>query len=295
MAQATAKAKKQKNSRSSASTAHSSAATLASPQAPQIVREPQSKSVPENKRVVLRIRATGNPAPHYQWLHNGVVMEGENSPALVITHLQQYHEGVYTCDVRNSEGAAYSQKAFVKISTATEITPSLNIEEYPSMANEEATLVFLLEGIPAEAFPFISVRWYCDGQLFHRGREDFLELSKKAMVKGRYHAVIATCEGRKKTNTVDTTPIVARIEEMEAPPELTTAPALPVESFISPTSASPNASERKKIFLETFLHAWKSNAADHQSNAREKKTRFLKKALEHFESKNEKKSRSNAA
>jgi len=256
---------------------------------PTITKEPISKALTANKKLVLRVRAKGSEPLNYQWLHNGVVIPEATSANLIIPYLTEENAGVYSCDIKNASGFAYSAKAFVKIVKEKLPQPTLTIEELcADLQNSRDTLVLSITDFPEDFFPYFSVHWYHNGKLLQKTREEFLEIStaKDEDLSGCYHAVIATNQGRIKTN-----PTPWNLEQVES----TDLPmALPIESIASTNDTSPGSNEKKKVFLERFLAAWQEcHGTQKVSPRKTKKKIFLEKALSHFSQ--QKKTRTNVA
>jgi sugar lactone lactonase YvrE len=84
--------------------------------APAITTQPQGATVAAGGSVQLTVAATGVPAPTYQWLRNGVAIDGANAAVYAITNLSAASAGSYTVTVANTLGSATSSVAVVSVS-----------------------------------------------------------------------------------------------------------------------------------------------------------------------------------
>lgn len=72
--------------------------------APAIVRAPVGGEARRDERVVLAVEVLGNPEPAYQWLRDGVVLEGETGPELVIEAMRPFDAADYSVQAANALG-----------------------------------------------------------------------------------------------------------------------------------------------------------------------------------------------
>ena len=63
----------------------------------------------------LTCNAVGFPQPTYQWLRDGVVIESEVQPFLVISGIGPEERGFYQCTVSNIVGSVRSMKALITV------------------------------------------------------------------------------------------------------------------------------------------------------------------------------------
>ncbi len=84
-------------------------------QGPSIVAQPVSISVAEGGSVTFSIEATGPGNLRYQWLKNGVPIEGEETPFLTIEDVQLADDGAYTVTVSNLNDSIVSEQATLSV------------------------------------------------------------------------------------------------------------------------------------------------------------------------------------
>lgn len=75
---------------------------------PTILAQPEPQTVIEGSEVVLKIEASGVPAPSFQWQFNGEDIPGETSTTLTLDEAQAANGGNYRVVVSNSLGSVTS-------------------------------------------------------------------------------------------------------------------------------------------------------------------------------------------
>ena len=82
--------------------------------------QPKDTGVPRGSKLELVCKAQGHPAPHYQWRRNGLDLEGEVHPELIISNYamssdsQPNLEAVFNCRVENDAGYLFTDRVTVK-------------------------------------------------------------------------------------------------------------------------------------------------------------------------------------
>jgi uncharacterized protein YdaL len=83
--------------------------------APTIVQEPQSASALIGTNFVFRVEAVGSEPVHYQWRHNGSVINGATNVSFGIPVVRPVDAGVYSVDVSNDFGTTASTEATLSV------------------------------------------------------------------------------------------------------------------------------------------------------------------------------------
>jgi len=78
-----------------------------------VTGQPTNQTVMPGATVTLRVTASGNPPPSFQWRLNGVNIPGAVYSTLTISNAQPQDGGTYTVVVENGKGAITSQPAEV--------------------------------------------------------------------------------------------------------------------------------------------------------------------------------------
>jgi hypothetical protein len=81
------------------------------PPKPVFIDQPASQDVHPGNAAVFRVQTGGSQPIHYQWLFNGVPMEGATNTFLVLNNVQSENAGSYTVVVTNQVASVVSQPA----------------------------------------------------------------------------------------------------------------------------------------------------------------------------------------
>lgn len=82
---------------------------------PQILRQPQDKTVVVGGTAQFDVVATGTPPLQFQWLFQEEPMVGETNAALVLAAVQPTQQGPYVVVVRNSSGSVTSNPVILTV------------------------------------------------------------------------------------------------------------------------------------------------------------------------------------
>jgi sugar lactone lactonase YvrE len=83
---------------------------------PQVIEQPRTQTALQGMTVRLSSVAVGKPPLSYQWLFNGVPIEGSTDAELLLPNVQPTNAGSYAVLATNSLGAVSSQVAMVVVS-----------------------------------------------------------------------------------------------------------------------------------------------------------------------------------
>jgi hypothetical protein len=78
-------------------------------QFPQVTAQPVDQAVPVGSNVVISVQATN--ADGYQWLRNGIPMDGQTNSSITIQNAGTNDVGLYSCNVSQSSGGAVPTRA----------------------------------------------------------------------------------------------------------------------------------------------------------------------------------------
>lgn len=94
--------------------------TVASQQsAPEFTAQPESQTVDPGQSVTFTAAATGEPAPTYQWLKNGVAIQGAAGTSYTIESVTNDDAGSYSLTAANGAGTATSNAAVLTVRTSS--------------------------------------------------------------------------------------------------------------------------------------------------------------------------------
>ena len=107
-----------------------------------IVRQPASQIVDENGSVNLSIEVTGGSEVAYQWLKDGVVVDGANDFRIIFNRATSEDAGEYSVVITSNEGVTFSEVASLVVNAAQPAQP-----EQPAQPAEPAEPVVTLKSI----------------------------------------------------------------------------------------------------------------------------------------------------
>jgi hypothetical protein len=90
--------------------------------APSITTQPVSQTAKQGQTVSLYVKATANPSPSYQWLFNGVVLQGAENSELTFPSVDWTNAGTYTVIVSNPYGSVTSAPVTLTITGNLAVT-----------------------------------------------------------------------------------------------------------------------------------------------------------------------------
>ncbi|PWU11253.1 MAG: hypothetical protein C5B50_23750 [Verrucomicrobia bacterium] len=82
---------------------------------PRIHLQPTNQTVIAGGTAYLSVKATGSPAPDYQWRLNGRALAGATNSVLVLPHVSASQAGTYTVLVHNHAGSLLSSRAALRM------------------------------------------------------------------------------------------------------------------------------------------------------------------------------------
>jgi len=101
------------------------------PPRPELIDQPASQSVRSGSAAIFRVRAAGPQPIHYQWLFNGVPINGATNAFLILNNVQPANAGSYTVLATNQWGSVVSQPAILSVNLAMQ--PNVNANSPPSL------------------------------------------------------------------------------------------------------------------------------------------------------------------
>jgi hypothetical protein len=130
-------------------------------QAPAIVVNPSSASVPRGSNVTFTVAAAGAPTLHYQWLKEQAHIAGATNARLTITNVQASDVADYSVFVQNPYGSATSTSASLHLYTPTSL--AISAIETPWLAGSSHTFistdVILVKATVSPPAPNIPLKW----------------------------------------------------------------------------------------------------------------------------------------
>jgi hypothetical protein len=103
-----------------------SANALDQPEFPKITQQPENQLVPLGSNATFTVVATNGPLA-YQWLRNGVPIDGQTNSSLTIENAQLADVGYYSCNVSKDMEVVPTRSASLMIYTS-DIDPQTGID-----------------------------------------------------------------------------------------------------------------------------------------------------------------------
>jgi M6 family metalloprotease-like protein len=94
--------------------------------APQIVRDPQSRTAPANSTVSFNVNAVGTPVLTYQWHFNTTRLDGATESTFTIQNVTAADQGQYWVRVSNEVGSTNSQPATLTVVQGVSLADALD-------------------------------------------------------------------------------------------------------------------------------------------------------------------------
>jgi hypothetical protein len=195
-------------------TAQSNSAKLTVLVPPQIVVQPISQTVQEFTSVTFTVQASGNPAPSYQWYHNGAQVSGGQAATLSIASVLQANAGSYYCVASNGVGTPAQSST----GTLTVTYAPASIVTHPQNVgvNEGGTATFT---VVAAGSPVLTYQWKKDGAAISGANLSTLTITNASYAnEGNYSCVV----DNPATQPVESNPALLVINP--APPQITKEP-----------------------------------------------------------------------
>jgi hypothetical protein len=167
---------------------------------PTITAQPVDQVVPIGSKVVLSVQA--NNADGYQWLINGVPVDGQNNNSLTIQNAETSDVGFYSCEVFNGTEAVPTRAANVCVYMTVS---SAVVAKSSTVATKSSAVAACLPGggpITVFGTPYLSggSQGSCPG--FYVGYVNFIKTASQgwgwAPISGMVHTV---SDGSGRTDT----------------------------------------------------------------------------------------------
>ncbi len=130
---------------------------------PVIIQQPAPLQVCEGAPATFSISVSGGLSLSYQWLKNGVPVNGAIDPALTISAATPADSGIYSCTVTNPAGETVtSQNAPLTITGPLTVSLSIIASQLTVCENESVTLT----ASPVNGGNSPVFQWYYNGSTF---------------------------------------------------------------------------------------------------------------------------------
>ncbi len=177
--------------------------------APSIDTQPASatKNVGQSVTFSVVVNANVNPAPWYQWKHNGANIPNATSPSYTLGTVALSDSGSYTVTITNGAGTATSQTATLTVNFA----PSITTQPLSQILylGQPTTFTVLVTGQPTPTF-----QWRKNGTAINGATTASYTISSPGVNdSGKYTVSVSNSVG---SVTSDTAAFYARIKSISA-------------------------------------------------------------------------------
>ncbi len=184
---------------------------VAPPVAPGFVRAPASRTAAAGSTITLEVEASGTPPLTYQWLFNGVPINGQTLSQLVLAAVRTGDSGNYSVRVTNAAGTATSPEA-----TLTVLDPPSIVTQPQGQLVAAGSRVELR--VVAAGSPTLLYQWQRAGTPIPGATGSTYTLENIASSQTGNYAVVVT-------NSVGSVTSVAALVEVLEPPAIVSQPA----------------------------------------------------------------------
>ncbi len=163
--------------------------------APSITTQPQNQSVVAGGNVTFSVRATGSPAPTFQWTRNGANIAGAVGADLTLTNVPAASAGTYAVVVTNSAGSVTSNSVTLTVTTPAPGGTAPAIVSHPlavtAAAGGTAALTVVATGSPEPTY-----QWRKDGVSIAGATDATLRLTNTTAANaGSYTVLVSNSVG----------------------------------------------------------------------------------------------------
>lgn len=228
------------------------------PTPPAITAEPVSVTVPHGDPAFFSVGVSGSAPLTYQWLRNGEMLQGQNSPMLWLQSVSPTDAGDYTLVVTNAANTATSLPATLIVDT-TPVAPSVRAQPLSQTVLTGGSARF---EVAAGGTPPYSYQWQRNGIPLPNATASSLQLDGvSASQAGLYSVVISNDAGAVTSSaaTLTVTPaltVTTLLNDTFSGTDISTQ-SLPASAawLASSTSAPAVALQSGALFVPAGKHA----------------------------------------
>jgi hypothetical protein len=130
------------------------------PPIPVFIEQPVGQNVRSGSVAIFRVRAAGPQPIHYQWLFNGVPMNGATNTFLILNNVQPANAGTNTVLATNQWGSTVSQPATLSVDVTA--PPAGNTNDPPSVCLSSVEILdpgVALISVNATNISVVNIEW----------------------------------------------------------------------------------------------------------------------------------------
>ncbi len=154
---------------------------------PWITAAPNNRTVLAGGDVSFKVLAIGNPAPNYQWRHNGQDISGATNSTLFLTNVQPSQAGDYSVEVRNAYGTNSATAHMTVVPLTIEVQP----QSQAVIAGDSAVFT-----VQASSYSPTSYQWqHNSGDIANATNSTLALMSVQFCDAGDYSVIVANSYG----------------------------------------------------------------------------------------------------
>ena len=157
---------------------------------PVITGQPANTTVPEGGTVMFSVTAVGTPPLTYQWVRDGVDLNGATNATLTLTNVALADAGQFVVLVRNPSGGVLSQDARL---TVLPVAPNITTHPISRTVSDGTNVSFT---VVATGTAPLSYRWARNGTVLSGGTNATLNLTNVGVgASGNYTVIVSNIAG----------------------------------------------------------------------------------------------------
>jgi len=156
--------------------------SLTSGSAPFITAQPATQAVAVGDTAAFSISAGGSTPLSFQWSFNGAPITGATNTTLVLSNVNSSMSGLYSAEVTNIYGMAFSTSAALTTGSA----PIITNQPVSQVVNAGASATFWVGA--SGTFP-LSYQWFYNGSYLIGATNAFLQLTNVQISQGGNYSV----------------------------------------------------------------------------------------------------------
>ncbi len=164
--------------------------------APAIVSQPASQTVDAGSNVTLSVTASGSPAPTYQWLKDGVAINGATGASLTFLPVKLGNAGTYAVVVTNSVSSTTSSNAVLTVTTPLAAAPVITVQPVSQTVAPGGSVTFSVAATGAS----LTYQWLKNGTAIAGATANTLTLANLQPSDAAYYTVVVTTSGSPTTS-----------------------------------------------------------------------------------------------
>ena len=178
---------------------------------PEIVELTGDQLAPVSSNLELRVIAAGNEPLFYQWVKDGVLIDGETDKSLFLNDLQTTDSGLYTVVITNSAGRLESEQIEVSVIQPVSIV-SQPVASTAAIGGKVGFEVAVTGSEP------ITYQWKLNGKILDNKTESQLIVDDITAFDGGLYTVTATNASNSVSSdevelTIETPPIITTLSQ----------------------------------------------------------------------------------